>query len=150
MAWSGRYFTVAASVVFLCFCSGAAETNAWHSPVVISVSHRFIAGGMASPENVSLAASAEETAGKIEEFVGLGIPFAKGESLQMFARWSTNEANGRVIRAQGWVDRALSQKLIIVNPDRADQEDVLEGLCWLLLNRYVISRQTYEQKTTRL
>jgi hypothetical protein len=105
---------------------------------------------MASPENVSLAASAEETAGKIEELIGLRIPFAKGESLQMLARWSTNEPNGRVVRAQGWVDRTLSQKLIIVNPERADQEDVLEGLCWLLLNRYVINRQTFEQKTSQL
>jgi hypothetical protein len=150
MTWPGQYFVTAAVVGLFCLCARAAETNAWHSPVVISASHRFVAGGMASPENVSLAASAEETADKIEALVGLRIPFAKGESLHMFARWSTNEPNGRVVRAQGWVDRSLSQKLIIVNPERADQEDVLEGLCWLLLNRYVISRQSFEQKTAQL
>lgn len=150
MVWSGRYFVAAAVVVLACLGAVAAETNTWHSPVVISASHRFVAGGMASPENVSLAASAEETAGKIEELIGLRIPFAKGESVQMLARRSTNEPNGRVIRAQGWVDRTLSQKLIIVNPENADQEDVLEGLCWLLLNRCVIGRQTFEQKTAQL
>ena len=150
MTWSGRYFTAAAAVMVFSFCAGGVETNTWHSPVVISASHRFVAGGMSSAENVSLAASAEETAGKIEDLIGLRIPFAKGESLQMLARSSTNDPNGRVIRAQGWVDRSLSQKLIIVNSERADQEDILEGLCWLLLNRYVISRQTFEQKTSQL
>ena len=150
MARSGRSFTVAATGFLFCLCSRALETNAWHSPVAISVSHRFIAGGMSSPENVSLAAAAEEVAGKIEKFTRLTIPFAKGESLQMLVRRSTNEPNGRVVKAQGWVDRTLMQKLILVNSERIDQEDVLEGLCWLLLNRYVIGLQTFEQKISRL
>jgi len=150
MARSRRYFTVAAAGFLFCLCSGALETNTWHSPVVISASHRFIAGGMTSPENVSLAASAEEAARKIEVITRLRIPFVKGESLQLLARRSTNEPSGRVVKAQGWVDRTLTQKLIIVNPERADQEDVLEGLCWLLLNRYVIGLQTFEQKTSLL
>lgn len=150
MTWPGRYFAVAAAVLLFSIYAEAVETNTWHSPVAISATHRFVAGGMSSSENVSLAASAEEAAGRIEECIGLRIPFAKGESVQMLARRSTNETNGRVVRAQGWVDRALSQKLIIVNSERADQEDILEGLCWLLLNRYVISRQTFEQKTSQL
>lgn len=150
MVCARRYLGVAATFFFAGLCAGAVDTNAWHSPVAISASHRFAAGGMTSAENVNLAASAEETAGKIEELIGLGIPFAKGQNVQLLARWATNEPNSRVIRAQGWVDRMLSQKLIIVNPDRADQEDILEGLCWLLLNRYVISRQTFEQKTAGL
>ena len=148
-AWFGRYFTVATTGFLFCLCSEALETNSWHSPVAISVSHRFIAGGMTSPENVSLAASSEEVAGKIEKLTRLRIPFVKGESLQMLARRSTNEPSGRVVKAQGWVDRTLTQKLILVNPERADQEDVLEGLCWLLLNRYVIGLQTFDQKTSQ-
>jgi hypothetical protein len=150
MAGSGRYFAVAAAVFLLCLGSGALETNSWRSPVVISASHRFIAGGMSSSENVSLAASAEEVAGKIEEVTRLTIPFGKGEFVQMLARRSTNEPSGRVVKAQGWVDSSLAQKLILVNPERADQEDILEGLCWLLLNRYVIDLQTFEQKTAQL
>lgn len=150
MTWPRRYFAVAAAVFLFSLRAGAVDTNTWHSPVAISATHRFVVGGMSSPANVSLAASAEEAAGKIEELIGLKIPFAKGEFLQMLARGSTNEPNGGVVRAQGWVDRTLSQKLIIVNSERADQEDILEGLCWLLLNRYVVSRQTFEQKTSQL
>ena len=145
----GQYF-VLAGAIFLGRGVGFAETNNWHLPMAISVSHRFVAGGMNSSANVNLAASAEEAAGKIETFIGLKLPFAKGESVQLLARSSTNEPKGRVIRAQGWADRALWQKLIIVNSEQADQEDILEGLCWLLLNRYVIGRQTFEQKTSQL
>lgn len=55
----------------------------------------------------------------------------------------TNEGlvTGDVIKQQGLDDGRLKQKLIIVNSDRVDQEDVLEGLCWLLLNRYIIMKQ---------
>lgn len=150
MARFGCHFIAAAVAVLTCIYSAGAETNAWRSPVAIGASHRFAAAGMTSPENVSLITSAEETAAKVESFVGLAIPFAKGESIQMLAHWATNDPGGRVIRAQGWVDRALSQKLIIVNPDRADQEDILEGLCWLLINRYVIHRQDFDQKSSSL
>ena len=48
------------------------------------------------------------------------------------------------------MDRSLAQKLIVFNPAAADQEDVLEGLCWLLLNRYVIARQDAVQRNARL
>lgn len=119
-------------------------------PIAISSTHRFIASGMTAGENVSLAAAAEEVTGKIEGLLGLRLPVFRAQPLQLLARTAEATERGHIIKAQGWVDGRLSQKLIIANPAKADQEDVLEGLCWLLLNRYVIVRQTPAQRGERL
>lgn len=117
----------------------------------ISSTHRFMAAGaMSSSERVSLAAAAEEAADRLEAVVGLKIPFWRNQPVELIARAKAESPSGSVIRAQGWVDRGLAQKLIIVNPDRADQEDILEGLCWLLLNRCVITRQGVEERERSL
>jgi hypothetical protein len=118
--------------------------------VAISSSRRFIVSGMSSAENVSFCISMEEVAKKVGGVLGLEIPFARSQSVQVQIRHDPSAPRGRVIRAQGWVDRQLSQKLIITNFERVNEEDTLEGLCWLLLNRLVVARQTFEQKTTCL
>jgi hypothetical protein len=55
-----------------------------------------------------------------------------------------------VIRAQGCPDDRLQQRLVLEEPARVDQEDALEGLCWLLLNRVAVQRQTPAQRRGRL
>ncbi len=120
-----------------------------NAPTAISATRRFVVSGLTSIENVNLAASAEEVAEKVEAVVGLPLPLTRYQPMHLLAREGEG-GRGQVIKAQGWVDRRLTQKLIIVNPVRADQEDVLEGLCWLLLNRYVINKQTFEQRARRL
>ncbi len=117
------------------------------SSVAISSSHRFVVSGMTLPENVTLAVAVEEAAAKVSGFVGLPLPFSRGQALQIAIRRDHALLRGRVLKAQGWVDRHLSQKLILTNIEQLDQEDTLEGLCWLLLTRYVAARQTFEQKT---
>ena len=116
----------------------------------VSPSHRFIAIGMSSVDNVSLAAAAEEAARKVEETLGLPLPVWRDQPLRLVARKVPDQSKGSVAKAQGWVDGQLVQKLIIVNPEKADQEDVLEGLCWLLLNRYAVTRQAAEERSVRL
>lgn len=116
----------------------------------ISTTRRFVASGLGSADNVDLAISAEESADKLAELVGARIPFGRAHYVQLAARQDDRAGRGSVVKAQGWVDRQLSQKLIITNPFTVDQEDVLEGLCWLLLNRFVVVRQTTPQRQTRL
>lgn len=105
---------------------------------------------MTSAENAALADSAEDVAKKIEDLMGRRLPFQRGQTLQLSVRFQEDRPPVQVIKAQGWVDRQLAQKLVIVNPGSVDQEDVLEGLCWLMLNRYVVGRQTFEERTRRL
>ena len=105
---------------------------------------------MSSAENAALADSAEDVAKKIEDMMGRRLPFQRGQTLQLSVRFQEDRPPVQVIKAQGWVDRQLAQKLVIVNPGTVDQEDVLEGLCWLMLNRFVVARQTFEERTKRL
>jgi hypothetical protein len=123
--------------------SGAAARAS--SPAVSST-RRFAVSGMTSGENVLLAAAAEEVAEKIESLVSRPLPFARGLPLRLMAGYTESNRVGRVVRAQGWADRALGQRLLITNPDRVAQEDLLEALAWLLLNRYVIVRQAVSER----
>jgi hypothetical protein len=70
--------------------------------------------------------------------------------VQITQRLREDLALGRVVKAQGWVDGVLRQKLVLVNPALMDQEDMLEGLCWLLLNRYAIHLQTIREREEKL
>jgi len=117
---------------------------------IISTSHRFLVSGMSSAENAALATAAEDVADRIESVMGRRMPFQRGQTLQLSVRYQEDNPRSQVIKAQGWVDRQLAQKLVIINPATADQEDILEGLCWLMLNSYVVGRQTFEERTTRL
>lgn len=117
----------------------------------ISSTHRFMAtGALDSAGKVTFAAAAEDAAERLETALGIQLPFGRGQPVELVARVDPAVPSGSVIRAQGWVDRALAQKLIVINPEKADQEDVLEGLCWLLLNRCVIAGQDVETREARL
>lgn len=56
----------------------------------------------------------------------------------------------RFRRAQGWVDGMLQQRLILGRGDELDREDALEGLVWLLLNRWPIQRQSGADRAREL
>ena len=95
---------------------------------IISTSHRFLVSGMSSAENAALATAAEDVADRIESVMGRRMPFQRGQTLQLSVRYQEDNPRSQVIKAQGWVDRQLAQKLVIINPATADQEDILEGL----------------------
>ncbi len=90
-----------------------------------------------------MAMWADDVARRVQERLGLPIPDAG--VVHITARRPATESKGYVIKAQGWVDRRLVQKMIVVNPTGADGEDMLEAVCWLLCNRYVIARQSAEE-----
>jgi len=132
-----------------------AQTSASESPAAsssaaaISLSRRFVATGMTTVENMELAAAADQVARKLEQSVGKNLPFSRESIVGISIRRDEKQAHGRVVKAQGWVDRRLEQKLIITNLEQVDQEDVLEGLCWLLLNRYVMILQSSDARRAK-
>jgi len=116
------------------------------SSPALSASKRFVVFGLSTARNVQLGAGADEIADAVEQMVGRELPFARHEVIRVIVQNSEQLDGGRVIRAQGWADRQIVQKLRIINPDKADPEDVLEGFCYLLLNRYVITKQDLEAR----
>jgi hypothetical protein len=118
--------------------------------VAISSSHRFLVTGMTMAENMELAAAADQVSRKIEQSIGRQIPYDRNSSVVITVRRDEKKAHGRVIKAQGWPDHRLEQKMVITNIEKVNQEDILEGLCWLLLNRYVIILQSRDDRESKL
>ncbi|MBN1269908.1 MAG: hypothetical protein JXB04_09985 [Kiritimatiellae bacterium] len=107
----------------------------------LSTSRRFLATGGTSADNVQLAEWAEQVAVKCADLVGWPPMFQRGDPLVLALRPVAGSAGGRIVKAQGLVAGRLRQKLIVYGVEDVDQEDLLEALAWLLLNRYVFERQ---------
>lgn len=108
---------------------------------VFSTSHRYAVSGCPAARGVEIAAWAEDVEQRLSRFLGVAIP--PGDPLPVVIRLvdDPDTPRGRVVRTQSFDAGMLSQRLEMINPASADQEDLLEGLCWLLINRTVLSRQ---------
>lgn len=106
------------------------------SRTVFSTTRRFLVSGFAPGAAADLARWCEAVAGRVENMLG-PIPMDRGWYLEIQGR-----PGDRVVRAQGWVDGLLQQRLEVGRDDELDQEDVLEGLVWLLLNRWAVALQS--------
>ena len=111
---------------------------------VFSTTRRFLVSGFAPGAAADLARWSEDVAGRVEQLLG-PIPMDRGWYLEIQGR-----PGDRVVRAQGWVDGLLQQRLEVGRSEELDQEDVLEGLVWLLLNRWAVARQTPAQRSVGL
>lgn len=141
-----REMTRFVAVAALLAAAGAgtpAEESASHTPphAVFSASRRFVVKGLPSADALALALAAEDAAGRLEAFLGKPIPFSRNQPVVLAARAGPAEAPGRAVAVEGWTDRGLTQKLDITNVERLDQEDLLEALGGLLVNRYLATRQ---------
>lgn len=133
-----------------CVCAlagwGEAETP---DRTVFSPTRRFVVSGLPVADATMLAQWMEDVARRYEEWTRDRLVFRAGEYIAV----RTMELPGeppRVTRAQGYVDGRLHQRLVLVNPAAADQEDLLENLCALLLNRQVAARQTESARASSL
>lgn len=141
---------VAALVVSLMLASPAAfpdeaerpVTNRITRPVPITSHQRnFIVSGMTSRDALEVAIWAEKVKSEIEDIMGVRVP-----SRQMYP--VIISAEQREEAGRGWVqaiqhvtdDGNVRQELIMVNPAIIDQEDALELLTRLLLDRWIIAR----------
>lgn len=108
---------------------------------VFSASHRYAISGCPAARGLEIGAWAEDVEQRLARFLGTPIP--AGDPMPIVIRLveDAESARGRVVRSQELDTGMLSQRLDLINPATADQEDLLEGLCWLLINRAVVSRQ---------
>jgi hypothetical protein len=108
---------------------------------IYSTSRRFVVHGLKQADAAILAGWADDMAARMENLVGMPVPALPGTALEFRSIADAGMAVGEVRRAQGYTEAGLTQKLLVNDLAAADHEDLLEGLCWLLANRYLIARQ---------
>ena len=143
-----KRFPFAAAVILL-LAAEAVHAVERAPPTIFSTSRRFAVTGLPPADAATLAAWADDVADKVEAATSSQIPFGAAEYISLRALAISNEAP-RVTRAEGYLDGRLQQRLVLVNPAQVDQEDVLEGLCILLLDRQVAGHQSSAEKSIAL
>jgi hypothetical protein len=111
---------------------------------VFSTSRRFVISGFPPAIAADLARWTEDVAQRLEELLG-PCPWERGGYVELEAG-----PGNQVARAQGWVDEVLQQRLTLGRGAELDQEDALEGLVWLILNRWPIQRQAMADRAREL
>ncbi len=111
---------------------------------VFSADRRFLVSGFPAVTAANLLRWSEEVARHLERKLG-PLPGERGWYVEV--RGSSGDT---VVRAQGWADGFLQQQLEVPKGSGLDEEDALEGLVWLLLNRWPIAQQTQAQRVKML
>ena len=102
---------------------------------IYSADRRFMVSGMTSAENMVLARKLSEQAAKVEEKTGMPLPMQREQVLGVMVQ-SVSASDVQVLKVQGWDDGRFYQRLVVPGVQRLDEEDLLEGATWLMLNRY--------------
>lgn len=103
---------------------------------VFSTSRRFTVTGFPAGTAVELARWADDVADRLAQATS-PAPWPRGDYVEI----SASATEGEVTKAQGVADGRLQQRLWLGVGERLDQEDALEALVWLLLNRQVLYEQ---------
>lgn len=107
---------------------------------VVSASQRFRVTSTNPVLAAWMATQADQMAARLAEWIGQPLPFP-GAPLRVVVRADPASPAGRMARAQGWGAEGLQQQLVLVNPEALMEEDWLEGLAAILLQRYAEARR---------
>jgi hypothetical protein len=142
------------SAVGLCLSLWIAGGSAWAQwaddppgeagGTILSTRRLFSASGPSRPACVVWCAWAERTYDRLERLLRVRIPDPGAAPLRI--RLGMDDSAREVARAQGMPEATLQQELRIRNGEGAPTVDALEGLCWLLMNRYVAIRQRADER----
>ena len=113
---------------------------------ITSSDHRFMVSGMTSAENMVLAGQLSELARRIEEKTGMPLPMQRGQVLGVMVQ-SSSSPDQPLLKMQGGDEGRFYQRLVVPGTLRLDGEDLMEGACWLLLNRYAAEYTPAGQRT---
>lgn len=113
---------------------------------IYSADRRFMVSGMTSAENMVLAGYMADWAEKVEAITGLPLPMGRDQILGVMVQ-SSSSPDAEVLKMQGWDDGRFYQRLVVPGRLRMDGEDLMEGACWLLLNRYAAEHTPPAQRT---
>jgi hypothetical protein len=106
----------------------------------VSSSRAFVVQSHSPERNIELGIWAEEVMYLLTDYMGKPIPLSRGQPVYLQLREDPKK-EATVISRQQVKSRYLTQTLQVTNIDQADQEDMLEGLCQLLLSRYAMASQ---------
>ena len=113
---------------------------------IYSADRRFMVSGMTSAENMVLAGQLAELAGKVEEKTGMPLPLPRDQVLGVMVQ-SASSPEVQVLKMQGWDEGRFYQRLVVPGRLRLDGEDLMEGACWLMLNRHAAEYSPAGQRT---
>ena len=113
---------------------------------IFSADRRFMVSGLTSAENMVLARKLSEQAAKVEEITGMPLPMQREQVLGVMVQ-SSPAPDAQVLKMQGWDDGRFYQRLVVPGAPRLDEEDLLEGATWLMLNRYAAEYAPDGQRT---
>ena len=113
---------------------------------IFSADRRFMVSGLTSAENMVLAGKLSELAGLVEGKTGIPLPMQRDQVLGVMVQ-SASAPDSQVLKMQGWDEGRFYQRLVVPGRLRLDGEDLLEGACWLLLNRYAAEYTLPGQRT---
>ena len=148
-------------ILFLMFCagvallagSGAAQIPEPLTPAaktgraaMFSADRRFMVSGLTSAENMVLAGRLAELAQQVEASTGQVLPMRRDQVLGVMVQ-SASSPDSRVLKLQGWDEGRFYQRLVVPGLIRFDEEDLMEGAVWLLLNRYAAEYTPEAQRT---
>ena len=127
----------------------AADLGAVGQPgraAIYSADRRFMVSGMTSAENMVLAGQLAELAGQVEARTGMPLPMQRNQVLGVMVQ-NASSPDSRVLKIQGWDEGRFYQRLIVPGALRLDSEDLMEGACWLMLNRHAAEYTPAAQRT---
>ena len=113
---------------------------------IYSADRRFMVSGLTSAENMVLAGKLAEWAAKVEEKTGMPLPGQRDQVLGVMVQ-SASAPDAEVLKMQGWDDGRFYQRLVVPGRHRLDGEDLMEGACWLMLNRHAAEYAPANQRT---
>ena len=145
VGWGG-WLGVAATLAQVPGATSAGHLGKPGRASIFSADHRFMVGGMTSAENMVLAESLATLARQVEEKVGQPLPMTRDQVLGVMVQ-SLSSPNKEILKVQGWDDGQFYQRLVVPGALRIDGEDLLEGACWLLLNRYAAEWTPLSRRT---
>ncbi|MCX7008934.1 MAG: hypothetical protein NTY53_17095 [Kiritimatiellaeota bacterium] len=130
------------SAVCLLFAMAAEAAGPTNTPASIVTTRNLRVSGLDAGAASVIASFAESALANSTQLSGLPVRSELFPPIRIELAADTNQPEQRVTRTQHMRDGVLDQRIHVLNPNRADTEDFLEALCWLMLNRLAVQLQT--------
>ncbi len=132
-----------------CLTATVLAENKPAGTTVISASRRFVVRGAERGTCVAWLLWIENADKRITASLEQAPPIDYAEPLYVYLQSNEETLSPPVFALQAYPDSLLQQKLYI-NVAKFSMPEVLEGLCQLLCNRYVIALQTKSERSEKL
>lgn len=129
------------NVMLLVLAGAACAAELPPAPATLVKTRHFRVTGPDAVVNSVIASYAESALGNCNQLTGLPVRYDRFPPFHIEIVIDTNRPEQRVTRYQRLSEGILEQRVRVLNPVRADTEDFLEALCWVVLNRLALQPQ---------